>query len=178
VKGLLPNDYFESAFLQGTHKECMASLMTFGIPVQLFPVSENGELLRQNHLEWIEARRTVENKNIKEAAVLLPRSQDILCGKGAGLQNHMGNVRLRVVMESHFAEYDSLDRKEKTTLSSRIVQDMKSKGSRFLKRTDGVWEEVPNDVARSKVSHFFRNLRGTKDENQNARRKRDRQIYT
>jgi hypothetical protein len=172
VKGLLPNDYFEFSFLQGTHKECMASLMTFGVPVQLFPVSENGELLRQNHLEWIEARRTVENKNSKETAVLLPRSQDILCGRGGGLRNHMGNTRLRLVMESHFAEYESLDRKEKTILASKIVQDMKSKGSRFLKRTDGVWEQVPNDVSRLKVSHFFRNLRGTNGENQNARRKR------
>jgi hypothetical protein len=178
VKGLLPNDYFEFSFLQGTHKECMASLMTFGIPVQLFPVSENGELLRQNQLEWIEGRRAVENKNSKETAVLLPRSQDILCGRGKGLQNHMGNARLRLVMESHFAEYESVDKKEKTTLASRIVQEMNSKGSRFLKRTDGVWEQVPHDVARSKVSHFFRNLRGTKDENQNARRKRDRQICT
>jgi hypothetical protein len=83
---------------------------------------------------------------------------------------------LRLVMESHFAEYESVDKKEKTTLASRIVQEMKSEGSCFLKRTDGVWEQVPNDVARSKVSHFFRNLRGTKGENQNAGRKRDRQI--
>lgn len=153
----------------------MKSLRTFGIPVLFFPVTEHGELLRDMHLEWVKTRKKVDAKHVKDSAVLLPRIQDILFGRGKGLQNHLGNVRLRLTMESYYASYESFDKKEKTKLAAQIVQEVKAKGSRFLKKTNEAWEEVPDNEARSKVSHFFRNLRSamSKPSSHLGSRKRD-----
>ena len=36
--------------------------MTFGIPVQVSPVSKGGDLMLEHHLEWLSCRRKVETR--------------------------------------------------------------------------------------------------------------------
>jgi hypothetical protein len=44
-------------------------------------------------------------------------------------------------------------------MAERIVEEMKIRGARFLKKLDGIWQEVDDSVARTKISHDFRTLR-------------------
>lgn len=160
----------------GNYKRCMDSLMSFGIPISNFPVTETGQLNREKHHELIQMMRAIEDKKSSGPFVLIPSSRDVLFGRGKGLHKHVGNLRLRLVMESYFAEYERVGKVEKTKLASKIVEEVKKNGSRFLKKSSGAWEVAPDEEARKKVSHYFRNVRGAVERTKNPiNRKRDHQ---
>jgi len=145
---------------QGSHTECLYKLMTFGIPVAHFPVTENMQLKREYHQRWIRSAHRMEESD--EMAVLIPSLSDILFGRGRPIQQHPGNLHLNVILGSLYEKYESLSRNEKTNFAARLVEEIRSSGSRFLKqRHEGmiVWEEVDDDRAREKISHTFRSLR-------------------
>jgi hypothetical protein len=91
-------------YVPGTHTECLYSLMTFGIPMSDFPMTDDGlELNRKNHHKWIEMRRKVEarrSEGVFKKLVLLPSHSDVLFGRGTPIQNHRGNVNLSLLVES------------------------------------------------------------------------------
>ena len=98
--------------------------------------------------------------------VILPTRNDILFGRGKPIQEHPGNIRLLVMLESILDRYESLKRKEKSKLPQEVILKVKSMGGRFLRRQDdGTWEEVDDDTAREKVSHTFRSIRSSANKN-------------
>jgi hypothetical protein len=142
----------------------MYSLMTFGIPSAVIPITEDGALKPKRHLKWIANRRTLESQSIEERAKSASRdiilsSIDVLFGRGKGNTNHPGNLRLHLIMDSQVARYESCDRREKTMIAQDVVKEVKSRGARFLKQDNGIWQEVDENVARAKVSHAFRTRR-------------------
>jgi hypothetical protein len=49
--------FYSTTFHPGTHTECLYSLMTFGIPMTDFPMTDDGlQAKRQTHHKWIERR--------------------------------------------------------------------------------------------------------------------------
>ena len=72
-------------------------------------------------------------------------------------------MMLRLV-KKYGDQYDGSTRREKSGIADSIVQQVKSEGGRFVRPLDeGGWEEIPNEVARSKVAKCFRNSRRTKN---------------
>jgi len=103
--------------------------------------------------------------------IYLPTSKDILFGRGKPFQQHAGNLRLSMMLESLQERYETLPRHEKTTLAEDVVRGFQANGSRFLRRAtndlDGVlWEEVKDSEAREKVSQLFRSMRQAKQHTQ------------
>lgn len=87
----------------------------------------------------------------------MPGSKDVLLGRGKSFQNHSGNVLLRNVIKAFVPEYRRTAKMEKGTVVWKVVALSKAMGVRFLKRdTNGWWQEVPDEVARGKVSMAFR----------------------
>jgi hypothetical protein len=180
--------------------ECIYELMTFGIPVDDYPISSDMVLNRKNHLEWVQARRSLEESlslsassttdnnvmcGVPAVMVLVPKSTDILFGKGRSIREHPGNKRFGLIVESFFDRYDVLVcRSEKTSFAQEVVLKIKSTGGRFLKQEGGVyWQEVDDALARKKVSHTLRSRRSIKagerkkeEEKANEHKKRSRQI--
>jgi hypothetical protein len=148
-------------FAEGTHTECLYSLMTYGIPSHLIPVTEDGEIKRKNHLEWIKYRRALEQHEANGAKELIeiPTNSDVLLGKGKPIQEHIGNMRLHLFIEDHLPRYGDANKKGKTEIAREVVQLVKSSSGRFLRIEKGVWVQVPDEVAREKVSHRFWNRR-------------------
>jgi hypothetical protein len=150
-------------YVPGTHTECLYSLMTFGIPMSDFPMTDDGlELNRKKHHKWIEMRRKVEARRGKEGfmkVVLLPSHSDVLFGRGTPTQNHRGNVNLSLLVEKYLLRYNECSFRGKTALAQEIISNIKSRGGHFLKQVDGIWEEVDDKVAQGKVSHTIRNVR-------------------
>ena len=151
-------------------------------PTQDFPISEEDEeIIRANHLQWIEARRRLEERrrisraqstasavpvsidnDTEQQQLLLPTGRDVLFGRGRPYQEHPGNVRFSLVIESLKPRYESLKRAEKTRLAEDLVKKMKARGMRFLRQSNGYWEDADDSAAREKVSQGFRSLRSDK----------------
>jgi hypothetical protein len=142
--------------------------MTFGIPIDDFPISSSGELKIDRHKEFLEMLRRRESKHIsmmvageeRKPIINIPSRSDVLFGRGKPFQQHPGNLRLNMLVESMAEEYDSKRmRKEKTAFADEVAEEMKRTGVRFLHKVDGIWEEADESMIRDKVSNTFRSVR-------------------
>jgi hypothetical protein len=143
----------------------MYSLQTFGIPSSCFPVTLGGKLITNDHGERWEKRRKLERmesaSNNNKVRVGAPGRHDVLLGRGKARYQHMGNLRFRYWVESRAKQYDlATSSSEKKQLTHEIVHLVKDSTGRFLKDDEAGLIEVEDDVARLKVSHAFRTLRG------------------
>ena len=79
---------------------------------------------------------------------------DILFGRGSDCWNHYGNKQFRFIVSKYQGKYHSMEcRSEKVKLVAEIVKEIKSSGSRFLRRNtkSKVWEEVDRKTIIEKV---------------------------
>eukprot|EP00980_Cylindrotheca_fusiformis_P003763 scaffold834_cov123-Cylindrotheca_fusiformis.AAC.10 len=83
---------------------------------------------------------------------------DVVFGRGRRYQNHLGNRRLRDIIERYKTRYHSLDRSGKRKLVEMVYQEVSDGGSRFLKKLDDkdIWIVVDRPIALQKVSHTMR----------------------
>lgn len=113
---------------------------------------------------------------------VVPCPQDVLLGGLKLTLTQLGNANFRRLVEDNRDDYErSASKLEKVKISKKIVSEIKAGGARFLRQTDykygkdgkivkkekGAtprigWVEVPDHVARERVSHAFRNLRARK----------------
>eukprot|EP00980_Cylindrotheca_fusiformis_P029225 scaffold22759_cov98-Cylindrotheca_fusiformis.AAC.2 len=149
----------------GSYHECLYKLLTFGIPVEEFPFTADGDVQLTNHAKWMGKRRKKEAYLRKyppiEGAVDLPSNNDVLWGRGNQIYRHPGNRLLRELVENNNGEYNRLWKDGKTKLAHRIVAAVHGFSGRFLKldKESGVWVEVTDSEAREKVAHRFRRNR-------------------
>eukprot|EP00980_Cylindrotheca_fusiformis_P030634 scaffold25143_cov142-Cylindrotheca_fusiformis.AAC.1 len=139
--------------------------MSFGIPVQDFPFSRDGESLLANHSKFLEKCKKKEaylRKNPPiEGAVDLPSNHDVLWGRGKQIVRHPGNRLLHELVEAYDQQYNRLSKDGKTKLAEQIVTVVHGYSGRFLKndKESGMWVAVSNLEAREKVAHRFRRNR-------------------
>ncbi|CAJ1949909.1 unnamed protein product [Cylindrotheca closterium] len=147
----------------GNKLECQRKLQTFGIPTTVMPL----KAADMDHAKEIWKKRLAYEKwssnpshegNPRPRSVFVPGHLDILLGRGRRCQEHVGNMRLRNLVEDCKPEYDQASRKEKTLISQEIVDNVKKNSHHFLKDEDEGWVEVDDQVARLKVSHTFRDV--------------------
>jgi hypothetical protein len=159
------SDLSQLVVYSGSHSECQYNLMSFGIPLQGFPVAIGGELQLVNHEKWMERRRKKEaylSKNPPlEGAVDLSSKTDVLLGRGRPFNLHPGNRLLHEIVENHYEQYNDVPRDGKTRLAQEIVDMVHKYSGKFLKQDvkSGMWVEVSNIEARNKVNHSFRRKR-------------------
>ena len=89
----------------------------------------------------------------------LPSNNDVLLGKGKPIQEHRGNLKLSLLVDTLVQQYDTKSKSEKTAMAADIVLKVKASKGRFLTKDSGIWIEVSDDMARDKVSHMFRHQR-------------------
>jgi hypothetical protein len=156
--------------------------MTFGIPVNKFPITDDLQIIkRQKHQKWITTRRHLELKrkrdslnsmnssgnissnsssqnNSQPSVILLPSHADVLFGRGKPVREHPGNLALGALVESLLLRYNACNGKEmKRLITQEVINKIKSRGGKFVKQVDGVWADVDEKTVREKVSHTFRN---------------------
>ncbi|KAL3934927.1 MAG: hypothetical protein SGARI_003176, partial [Bacillariaceae sp.] len=150
----------------GTPQEVAYELMTFGIPKDALPITDDGKIKTKLHLELLEMKLALEELQAASSMrieyqtfVLNPSRKDVLFGKGKRFQNHPGNMNLKHRVDDMLSRYDTLDKTSKTNFADFIVATLKSEGVHFLGQESGVWMEATDDIARSKVAQMFRNRR-------------------
>jgi hypothetical protein len=98
----------------------------------------------------------------EEAVILHPNDADILCGSGSTVSLHPGNKRFRLIVANNYDEYAAaITKSEKMKATKKIMQEVLSLGSRFLKR-DPIfqqWYLANTKAGRDKISHCLRELR-------------------
>jgi hypothetical protein len=119
--------------------------------------------MRGAHLKWVKARKSLEKgagDRIPQNRALLPTHSDVLFGRGRPYQDHPGNQRVGLMVESLMPRYNGLKKLEKTALCQELVDEIKKSGGRFLKQVSGgVWEVGSDTLAREKISQTFRTTR-------------------
>jgi hypothetical protein len=97
-------------------------------------------------------------------------ANDILSGRGAFVNGHVGNQRLRRLAQERKVAFDSGNFCEKQALASEIVAEIRAVGGRFLKRKpvdknnpslsaeEDKWEELSDDKAIHKACQVMRDI--------------------
>ncbi len=172
---------------QGTHTEVMYKLLTYGIPVDVIPITSSGIVKTKDFGRWIQRRRT-KDQNLAtrerlnpsdyfsglfmEDRIELPSNRDVLLGTGKPLMKHPGNQNFRNVVDGLLDVYDTTPSpRDKGELTWGVVRFIQNEGGRFLKREkEGDWWIVASDQeARDKTGKVFVNQRGNKKKRGPAR---------
>lgn len=108
-------------------------------------------ILRDSAAEAITTKRTRIQK---------PGTNDVLCGRGGGSQNHIGNREYRAVINANKCAYIDACRKTKTLLVESIVKAvrMQSPPGRFLEKDtkSGLWNDIGDKRAFAKTCQAIR----------------------
>jgi hypothetical protein len=142
-------------------------LLTFGIPVNDLPDSEDGSLDSNSLSSWIRLRnavdRFIQSSNtfsFDGSFIECPTRHDILFSRGGNAWSHMGNVRFRYVLESRRQEHaDASNNDVKARIITEIVELLDTGGYRFLvwDKPNGWWTRISEPSAiRNKVAVAMR----------------------
>eukprot|EP00546_Thalassionema_frauenfeldii_P014839 CAMPEP_0178908718 /NCGR_PEP_ID=MMETSP0786-20121207/8080_1 /TAXON_ID=186022 /ORGANISM="Thalassionema frauenfeldii, Strain CCMP 1798" /LENGTH=228 /DNA_ID=CAMNT_0020580655 /DNA_START=86 /DNA_END=772 /DNA_ORIENTATION=- len=100
-----------------------------------------------------------------DSSTINPGPYDVLCCKSSEAYDHVGNRRLRLLVESHSATYAKVANSK--VLKSQVVNDIiisiRSAGGKFLQRSKGcqdAWTVIPKSRTREKVGHALRRAVG------------------
>lgn len=88
-----------------------------------------------------------------------PTAADVICGRGGKANSHPGNVTFRAEALKLRSWYESSSKSEKFTISNLLVDFVKERGGRFLKRdgeNPGRWLECDGNDVRKKASQALR----------------------
>jgi hypothetical protein len=109
-----------------------------------------------------------------ENHVLVPGPMDVIMGRGRKPKSQPGALRMHHLVLEHRDAYEAAAKREKTVVAATILRDLKHLGCRFLMPAPDGFAVCGDDVARSKISHDFRNLRyktkGNTQENDHKKR--------
>uniref|UniRef100_A0A7S2KBQ9 DUF6824 domain-containing protein n=1 Tax=Leptocylindrus danicus TaxID=163516 RepID=A0A7S2KBQ9_9STRA len=93
--------------------------------------------------------------NIKD-----PGENDVLCGRGGGTNNHIGNERFRILVQTKKKLYLQSSKRDKPLVSREIVALVRGQNppGRFLGKDvrTGLWFDIGDQKAREKTSQALR----------------------
>mmetsp|Transcript_18840 Transcript_18840/g.46766 ORF Transcript_18840/g.46766 Transcript_18840/m.46766 type:complete len:581 (-) Transcript_18840:217-1959(-) len=142
-------------FHVGDELEMRYRLKSYGIPIELLPITETGSIKMTNHNHWIKTRKHIEqgidNDTVK--IVECPGSNDVVFRQGTSSMENPGNVRCRDLILSLLEERDNTIKSsvsnEEAKIHNEIVDrlvdmiERQHKG-RFLEwdKHRGTWTEM------------------------------------
>ena len=137
-------------------------MTTYGIPVNVLPISVAGEVKDTNQAKWVAKWKLREDsRECTNEWIGLPGKQDILVGRGGMINQHQGNQHLRQVIHGNMDEYKRIGKGEKQKLCARVKEELEATGISFLKQEKSGWYiRVTEKEAMSKLSNSFRNEMG------------------
>jgi len=92
-----------------------------------------------------------------------PHENDVLCGRGGGTNNHLGNKRYRDLVKENYPSYAMAARTDKGPIVAAMVHSWRTTQDppgRFLKKiVDNQWEDIGDKIAKEKTSQLFREIK-------------------
>ena len=161
VVGTPPGIRVRHRFHSGTYIDILYSLLSYGIPVDMFPSTDGVGVKKRNWNQWI-AKYVARDKELVTnggvfSGVDLPTRNDVLWGKGRPIQHHPGNVQLRQLVEDYLDEYQAVHLLvDKTAIVQKVCSIIRARSGRFLQKDfEGWWRESRNEDAVAKVRKLF-----------------------
>lgn len=149
----------------GSHLESQYQLSTYGIPAKALPLMPwTNEINLNQHLEWCRSRLqevTGESPSFAQSLFvgIVPNDNDVLYMGGKKSVNR-GNDRLRTHVKELAHTYVTGSMERKRLIVDDMITEIRNTGGRFLKQTKtGMWNEVPLDEIRAKLTQMFRNYK-------------------
>ncbi len=165
----------------GDRTEISNQLLGYGIPVDLMPLTESGNVKTKNFTHWLKVRRTLEdnhrnnkcgrgqqqhdgmsNNNFIAKNIECPGLNDVIFRSGKNHHmSHPGNVMFHGIIESKHDEHCAAHQDDKAVITWWVIEQVESKGGRFLEWNDhSMWSQIMDrNHIRSKVSSCFRTFR-------------------
>ena len=83
---------------------------------------------------------------------------DVLCGRGNGVQNYKGNVNFRILISSWKEKYSRAAKHEKNPMCQSIYEIIRSRNppGRFLQKEKSSWVEISKKKALEKIGQRLR----------------------
>jgi hypothetical protein len=87
---------------------------------------------------------------------------DVLCGRGGATNSHSGNRAFRLLVKQFQGQYLRAKKAEKPSVASKVVDLVRERGGRFLRRCDTLekgnvlWVDIGDDRAREKSCQALR----------------------
>uniref|UniRef100_A0A7S1CY08 DUF6824 domain-containing protein n=1 Tax=Cyclophora tenuis TaxID=216820 RepID=A0A7S1CY08_CYCTE len=102
--------------------------------------------------------------NYPMSGIDYPGMNDVMCGRGGGTNNHIGNIRFRQLVNEHKLRYLAASKVDKPKVAMDVVQIWRNLDppGRFLTKTDAsqgddsLWHDVGDKKAREKASQCLR----------------------
>lgn len=142
----------------GDQVELLYLLSSFGVPVDLLPVSSTGKVKTANQASWVSVQRAklwIKDTKKEEEIVDCPRSADVVFKKGPGYRNNPGNVFFRGLIEQFSESHQTVGKEEKYQITLRIVESIEEVNGRFLEwsKSRKMWLRMNDrNKIRSKVA--------------------------
>ena len=129
----------------GNPVEWRYALQAFGIPTEIIPTTDTGNIKLDNLKQWIKVMMYTERlaqEQRKNNIVECPGSNDVVFRMGKTMNYHTGNNKFQNLIESQLQYYSepSTTKAEKDAIEIEIIQKIKKDGGRFLKwKSDKGW---------------------------------------
>lgn len=148
----------------GDALELKYQLLGYGIPVDLLPVTETGNVKVRNLVQWIKVRKAIEEESVKaeengEASTIdIPGMNDVVIRYGKSYLAHPGNVTFRGLIEAKHDEHNEGTTEAKVAATWWVVDEVLKKNGRFLAWDNrGWWFELKGrKEIRAKVAIAFK----------------------
>mmetsp|Transcript_22713 Transcript_22713/g.48209 ORF Transcript_22713/g.48209 Transcript_22713/m.48209 type:complete len:481 (+) Transcript_22713:126-1568(+) len=151
----------------GEEVELRYKLQSYGIPVELIPVTGTGNIKTVYFKQWLRLRKIMEEtkgdeKYIATKFIECPRSSDVIFRTGTSLTCHKGNSMFQSTIESKIKEHSAASQKGKMAITKEIIAEVKQNDGRFLQwDTRGWWMEVKGaSRIHAKVAVSVRDFKG------------------
>ncbi|KAG7373943.1 hypothetical protein IV203_013038 [Nitzschia inconspicua] len=145
-------------FDAGEGTEILYKLMGYGIPVDLLPLTDSGNVKTKQLMQWIKIRKAIEVDIEKFGSTTInecPFKHDVIIRFGKAYTDHPGTIMFRSILERHYEEhYMATSKESKVAVTWKIVEEVQKKGGRFLVWDNRGWWVQINDraVIRAKVA--------------------------
>ena len=129
----------------GNPVEWRYALKAFGIPTEIIPTTDTGNIKLDNLKQWIKVMMYTERlaqEQRKNNIVECPGSNDVVFRMGKTMNYHTGNNKFQNLIESQLQYYSepSTTKAEKDAIEIEIIQKIRKDGGRFLKwESDKGW---------------------------------------
>jgi hypothetical protein len=103
---------------------------------------------------------TRDNSHYPFQDIQHPHAHDVLCGRGGGTNNHVGNLHWRMLVAANKELYVSLPKRQKMLLSKSVVNAVRNQDppGRFLQKdaNTNLWSDIGDQKASEKTSQALR----------------------
>jgi len=171
-------------FHTGERVEVQYMLKGYGIPVELIPLTDTGNIKTIYLKQWIKLRKTLdamyEDGNPSNVSIIeCPRSNDVLFRPGTSVSCHPGNVRFRCLLENTTSPDHAPFKLTQAQMAEQLIQEVESKGGKFLKWDKrGYWIEIADRMhVHTKVALSIRDFKYKSKMQQSNRQNNESYTY-